>query len=58
MLSFYNNKSWGKLLQVLDDAEEYELFGRTIIGPYNNIYCHKSEIRYWRNGEDLQQRIG
>jgi len=30
---------------------------RTIVGPYNNIYCHESEIRYWRNDEDLQPRI-
>lgn len=27
---------------------------RTIIGPYNNVYCHKSDIRYWRNGEELR----
>lgn len=29
---------------------------RTIIGLYNNVYCHKSSIRYWRNGEELQPK--
>ena len=29
---------------------------RTIIGPYNNIFCHRSNIRYWRNGEELQPK--
>lgn len=26
---------------------------KTIIGPYNNIYYHKFDIQYWRNGEML-----
>jgi len=29
---------------------------KTIIGPYNNVYCHKSQIRYWRNGKELEPK--
>mgnify|MGYP001100244143 CR=1 FL=1 len=29
---------------------------RTIIGPYNNIYCHRTEARYWRNGKELKSK--
>jgi SAM-dependent methyltransferase len=41
--------------------EEREGIGRrinvkTAIGPYNNVYCHESASRYWRNSEELQLR--
>lgn len=29
---------------------------RTVIGPHNNIYCHRVEARYWRNGKELKSK--
>jgi len=30
---------------------------RTIIGPYINIYCHKTDLRYWKDGEELPPKV-
>lgn len=30
---------------------------RTVIGPYNNIYCHRTNLRYWKDGEELPPKV-